>query len=174
MAKKENKMSEEKLDETLQETVESDTNDFEEIIQKLTAENAELKNQYFKAYADAENYQKRVAKELENGKKYRIQSFATKILPAIDNLERALSAIPEEDAMRQGVVMIYDQLMSALKEEGVEEINALDQDFDGNFHQSLMAEKVEGVEPGKVIEVFQKGYLLKDRILRASLVKISE
>lgn len=70
--------------------------------------------------------------------------------------------------------MIYDQLMAALEKEGVTEIDALNQPFDHNVHNALMTEKVEGTPPNMVIEVLQKGYMLKDRILRAALVKVSE
>ena len=70
--------------------------------------------------------------------------------------------------------MIYTQLKQVLEKEGVVEIQALNQTFDPNYHNALMQEKVEGVESGTVIEVLQKGYMLKDRVLRASLVKVSE
>ena len=139
-----------------------------DLIEQLSRENEELKNQYYKAYADAENYKKRTQKELENSMKYRIQSFASEILPAIDNLERALDNDTTDEAFKAGVIMIYDQLMAALKKEGVSEIEALDKPFDHNVHNALMTEKVEGVEPNTVIEVLQKGYMLKDRILRAA------
>lgn len=145
-----------------------------ELIESLSRENEELKNQYYKAYADAENYKKRTQKELQNSLKYRIQSFASDILPAIDNLERALNNDTKDEAFKEGIVMIYDQLMAALEKEGVTEIDALNQPFDHNVHNALMTEKVEGTPPNMVIEVLQKGYMLKDRILRAALVKVSE
>ena len=72
------------------------------------------------------------------------------------------------------VEMIYQQLIAILKQEGVEEIEALNQPFDANYHNALMQEAKEGVESGMVIEVLQKGYMLKDRVLRAALVKVSE
>ena len=70
--------------------------------------------------------------------------------------------------------MIYDQLMASLLAEGVEPIEALNQPFDPNIHQAMMMEEVEGVEPNTVVMELQKGYMLKDRILRASLVKVSQ
>ena len=70
--------------------------------------------------------------------------------------------------------MIYQQLIHILENEGVKAIDAIDQPFDPNFHQALMCEAKEGVEAGMVIEVLQKGYVLKDRVLRAALVKVSE
>ena len=119
---------------------------------------------------------KRLQAEADNIRKYRAQGFALEILPVIDNLERALKQdVPEEaKAIQKGVEMTFNQLVEALKKEGVVEIDCLNKQFDPNFHQAIMTEKKDGVEPGIVIEVFQKGYKLKDRILRASMVKVSE
>lgn len=144
-------------------------------IDELKSEVDRLKNAYAKAYADTENVKKRLQNEADTNKKYRIQSFAKEILPAIDNLERAMAASDEsESQLKNGVEMIYNQLIKSLKDEGVEEIDCLNKKFDPNFEQSIMVEKKEGVEPGVVIEVLQKGYMLKDRVLRAAMVKISE
>lgn len=144
-------------------------------IDELKSEVDRLKNAYAKAYADTENVKKRLQNEADTNKKYRIQSFAKEILPAIDNLERAMAASDDsESQLNKGVEMIYNQLIKSLKDEGVEEIDCLNKKFDPNFEQSIMVEKKEGVEPGVVIEVLQKGYMLKDRVLRAAMVKISE
>lgn len=144
-------------------------------IDELKSEVDRLKNAYAKAYADTENVKKRLQNEADTNKKYRIQSFAKEILPAIDNLERAMAASDDnESQLKKGVEMIYNQLIKSLKDEGVEEIDCLNKKFDPNFEQSIMVEKKEGVEPGVVIEVLQKGYMLKDRVLRAAMVKISE
>ena len=138
---------------------------------------ADQKNAYYKAYADTENLKKRLHAEAETTRKYRIQSFALELLPILDALERAL-AVPSEDENIQNYVkgfeMIHDQLVGILEKEGVKEIDALNKPFDHNYHQALMQEPVEGVESGIVVEVLQKGYMLKDRVLRAALVKVSE
>lgn len=147
----------------------------EEKIHELEELNKKLQNDFYKAYADAENIKRRNQQDLEVAKKYRIQSFASDILPVIDNLERALDTIEDkESSVAKGVLMTYNQLIESLKKEGVEEIPAEGLDFDPNFHQPLMMEKVEGLESNKVIQVLQKGYKLKDRLLRPSLVKVSE
>lgn len=145
-------------------------------IAELEGEVAKLKNEYLKAYADTENTRRRLNADFEMRQKYRIQSFASEILPVLDNLERALVAprTPETESYAKGVEMIYNQLMYALQKEGVEQVDPIDQEFDANFHQALMAEKVEGVESNKVLQVLQKGYKLKDRILRPAMVKVSE
>ncbi len=120
---------------------------------------------------------KRLQAESENVRKYRIQSFASEVLPVIDSLERALAVTVEDEAVVnyvKGFEMIYTQLKSILEKEGVTEIEALEKPFDPNYHNALMQEKVEDVESGIVLEVLQKGYMLKDRVLRAALVKVSE
>ena len=162
-------------DVLIDEEVVEDINPVDET-EELKKEIARLKNAYAMAYADTENLKKRLNAEAEMTRKYRIQSFAIEILPVIDNLERALKhEVREEDkGFYDGVKMIYDQLMKALKDEGVSEIEALGKPFDASYHQALLSEKREDSEPGMVIEVLQKGYMLKDRILRPSFVKVSE
>lgn len=151
--------------------------ELEEEIIKLKEEIAASKNAYFKAYADAENLKKRLQAESDNVRKYRIQSFAMEVLPVLDNLERALDVKVDDQNVKnyaKGFEMIYQQLVSLLDKEGVKEIEAIDQPFDPNIHQALMQEACEGVDSGMVVEVLQKGYMLKERVLRATLVKVSE
>lgn len=146
-------------------------------IASLQEELAASKNAYFKAYADADNMKKRLQAEADNVRKYRIQSFAQEVLPVLDSLERALDVKVDDQNIKnyvKGFEMIYTQLKSVLEKEGVCEIDALNKPFDPNFHNALMQEKKEDVESGIVIEVLQKGYMLKDRVLRATLVKVSE
>lgn len=146
----------------------------EDRIKELEGEVAILKNEYAKAYADTENTRKRLQEDANQFKKYHIQSFALEVLPVLDNCERALATPTTDEAYRAGVEMIFQQLKSALEKEGVTEIEAEGLDFDANWHQALLSEHKDDVEPGKVLEVLQKGYKLKDRLLRAALVKVSE
>ena len=143
-------------------------------VEKLQGQVAVLKNEYAKAYADTENTRKRLQKEYDSFAKYHIQHFALEILPVLDNCERALAQATSDEAYRKGVEMIYSQLRNALEKEGVKEIEALGKPFDANWHQALMSEPAEDCEPGTVTAVLQKGYKLKDRLLRAAMVKISE
>ena len=163
------------LEETAEEENVIDLNEEDEI-EKLNKEIDKLKNDYARAYADTENLKKRLMAEAEQTRKYRIQSFAKEVLPVIDNLERALQSNVEEadEGFKKGIQMIYDQLITALKNEGVTEIECLNQPFDPNLEQAILQEKKEDVGSGIVIEVLQKGYLLKDRILRPAMVKVSE
>lgn len=185
---KEEKKTEEVKDETVvtedekqEETKESKEVTAEDEIASLKAELAKkdeeiakLKNAYAMAYADTENTRKRLVNDFEQKQKYHIQSFAKEVLPVLDNCERALAQATQDEAYRKGVEMIYNQLKACLEKEGVTEIEAEGKPFDGNWHQALMSESKEGVEPGMVTEVLQKGYKLKDRILRAAMVKVSE
>ena len=180
MSKKEKKKAEEVKGEALQEPVEETAEELspEEKLQKeideLKHEVEVTKNAYYKAYADMDNLKKRLLNEADQANKYRIQTFALSILPAIDSLERALSGKSTDDPFVKGVKLTYDQILNALHNEGVTEIECLNKPFDANFCNALLTEKVEGVEPNTVVEVLQKGYVLKDRLLRAALVKVSE
>ena len=166
----------EENNEEVEEVVEDLIDEKDEKIKKLEAEVNELKNKYALAYADTQNMQKRLQTEADQTRKYRIQSFALEILPVIDNFERALASDEnkKDEGFYKGVQMIYEQLINALKNEGVSEIDCLGKEFDPNFEQAIMQEKVEGKDSNIVIEVLQKGYMLKDRVLRAAMVKTSE
>ncbi len=146
-------------------------------IEKLQSELKESQNAYYKAYADTENLKKRLLNDADTLRKYRIQSFAQEVLPVMDNLKRALDFKSEDKEVQkhiEGLQMIYQQLKIAFENEGVTEIECVDQVFDPNVHQALVTEKKEGVKSGIVLEEIQKGYKLKDRVIRASLVKVSE
>ena len=156
-----------------EETPADETAALKEEIAALNQKVAILKNEYAKAYADTENTRKRLQKEHETYLRYHIRDLALQILPVLDDCERALAQETSDENYRKGVEMIYAKLKAALEKEGVTEIEAEGQPFDANFHQALMSEECEGTEPGIVLQVFQKGYKLKDRLLRAAMVKIS-
>ena len=168
----------EAVEENQQEVVEvSETEKLQKRIEELEHELEVSKNAYFKAYADTENTKRRLQNEFEKSNKYKLQGFGSDILSVLDNLERALTIQSDSEEIKnyaKGFEMIYTQLVDILKKEGIEEIDAQDKDFDPNFHHAIMQEAVEGVESGKVVAVLQKGYMLKDRILRPALVKVSE
>jgi len=149
----------------------------EEEIASLQDELSKAKTDIARAYADTDNMRKRLQKETDMAKKYRFQSAALELLPILDSMNLALANAPENDETKnfvKGFEMIRTQLENAMSNEGVKEIAALNKPFDHNTMQALMQEKVDGVEPGIVVEVLQKGYMLKDRILRPALVKVSE
>lgn len=168
-----NEIKEEIVEEVVEKTVEEL---LQEKIAELEKELEITKNAYYKAYADTENTKKRLIADAANQKKYRIQDFLNQILPVLDTLDRSLQLESEDEQfqkLKTGITMMKDQLFAALVNEGVEEINN-EGEFDPNVHQALLTEAKEGIEPNQILEVLQKGYKLKDRVIRASLVKVSE
>lgn len=144
---------------------------------KLEQEIEELKSRYLRVQADYDNFRKRTKSEKEASAKYRSQSLAEQLLPVLDNFERALvveTTNEESKSILTGVDMVYRQLKDALQQEGVEEVEALGKPFDPHVHQAVMQEKSEEHDSGIVTEVFQKGYRLKDRVIRPAMVKVSE
>lgn len=165
-------------DETPQEEVTEETTTELSNEEKLQQEVERLNDQVYRLSAEISNIQKRNAKERQDAAKYRSQSLAQNLLNVIDNLERAIASPSEsEDAqnLKKGIVMVYESFLYALKEEGIEEIDALDQPFDPTLHHAVQTVSVEeGQEADKVVQVFQKGYKLKDRVLRPAMVIVSQ
>jgi len=149
----------------------------EEMIEHYESQITELKDQLLRNQADLENFKRRLNDERIKDNKYRSQSLATAILPALDNFERALGVTVENDEVKnflEGFKMIHGQFIESLAAEGVEVIEAKGQAFDPNYHQAVMQEEVEGTEAGLVLAEMQKGYKLKDRVIRPAMVKVSE
>lgn len=146
-------------------------------VAELEAKLEQSEEKYLRLYAEFENYKKRTRQELDTERTYRAQSVLRDILPAIDNIERALAQQGESDEFKsfhKGVEMVYESLLHSLKENGLEVIEALDQPFDPNLHQAVMQESDERKDSGIVLEELQKGYKLKERVLRPSMVKVNE
>ena len=143
----------------------------------LSEEVARLSDQLLRNQADLENFKKRMNDERIKDNKYRSQSLATAILPALDTFERAMDAGAENEEVKNflvGFEMIHKQFIESLASEGVEVIEAKEQPFDPNLHQAVMQEEVEGMEAGIVLAEMQKGYKLKDRVIRPAMVKVSQ
>lgn len=159
-------------DELIQENGELELDD--SLIQKDKEIN-ELKDQLLRLQADFMNFRRRADKEKESAISYGLECFACDILPSIDNFQRALDSEEEkENPFYKGVQMIYEELVRKLTSNGIEEIKALGEDFDPNFHNAVFMEESEECEPGKVIEVLQIGYILKDKVIRPTMVKVSK
>ncbi|MCD7033041.1 nucleotide exchange factor GrpE [Metabacillus sp. GX 13764] len=137
----------------------------------------EAENRLLRIQADFENFKRRSRMDLEATKKYRAQGLITELLPAIDNFERALQMEAADENVKsllQGMEMVQRQLITALKTEGVEEIEALGKPFDPHLHQAVMQAEDAEAPANTVVEVFQKGYMLKDRVIRPAMVKVSQ
>nr|WP_304942064.1 nucleotide exchange factor GrpE [Vallitalea guaymasensis] len=174
----EEKDSEENLEEVEDVKLEEDSTGENDMNKKLKQKEKEV-NEYVdklqRTMAEFDNFRKRTIKEksmmYENGAKETLE----KLLPIVDNFERALDSISEEQKelpFTQGVEMIFKQLMSALNELGVEEIEAEGNEFDPNFHHAVTHADDESLGENIVAEVFQKGYMYNDSVLRHSMVKV--
>lgn len=135
----------------------------------------ELNERYLRLQADFVNYKKRVEKEKESIYSYASEEIINSLLPIVDNFERALSSSSnKEDSFYEGMDMIYKQLLEVLGKNGLEEIEALHCEFDPNYHHAVFQEESEEHEEGIVLEVFQKGYKLNDKVIRPSMVKVAK
>lgn len=149
----------------------------EQQVMQLQEEVQTWKTDYYKVFADMENLKKRMQNEHNNAMKFMMQSFIEEMLPVIDNFERSLAIEnPGEEIQTflKGYEMIYQQLLAAFEKQGVKVIETANQEFDPNFHQAVMTVQDENYKPNMIVEELQKGYTLKDRVIRASLVKVSE
>ena len=173
-------MSEKEIKETEVETNEeveiSEVDLLKNQVAELQADVNKWKNEYYKVFADMENLKKRLRAEHENALKFVTQEIVSDLLPVVDNMERALGQEMSEEikGYLKGFDMITTQLVEVLRKNGVEAIEAVGQPFDPNFHQAIMMTNDENYESGIVTEELQKGYKLKDRVIRASLVKVNE
>lgn len=134
----------------------------------------EYQERYQRLLADFENYKKREEASKADFKKFAQSSLIEKLLPVIDNLDRALAKADEDDAFVEGVIMTRKELMKILENEGLEEIASDGCEFDHNVHQAVLAEENDEVEENHIIETFQKGYKLNGRVLRPAMVKVSK
>lgn len=144
--------------------------------EKLQAEVKENNSKFLRALAEVENIKKRSQRERDEYLKYGKVSLIQKILPVIDDLNRAMEASQQSsdyESLSKGVELIAKSLDDILRNEGVEEIESIGKAFDPRFHQALMVEANEEYPENMIIEELQKGYILHDRVIRPGLVKVS-
>lgn len=167
-----------------------DKNKNEEIIEEIINDNSEiddnveisdksdeiknLNDKLARMQADFVNYKNRVEREKKELIQYSNEKLILQILPTVDNLERALLNYDENDEFQKGIFLIYKSLLKVLKEENVEEINSDGMEFNPNEHNAIMLEENDSVLSNHVIETLQKGYKIKDKIIRPSMVKVSK
>lgn len=172
---KDEELKEEKLKEEKEDKEDNDENNLEYLLKLKEKEILELKDQFLRLQADFVNFRRRAEKEKESAMSYGAECLICDILPSIDNFQRALdSADDKESGFYKGVEMIYKELMKKLEENGVKEIKALGEEFDPNLHNAIFMEESDEYEAGQVTEVVQMGYMLKDKVIRTSMVKVSK
>lgn len=164
--------------ETKEEVVEEKTAEelLQEKVDKLEEELKQSEDKYLRLYAEFENFKRRKNKEIETNNVYKSQKVITEILPSLDNLERALQVESDNEEIKsllKGVEMVYEGLLNVLKSEGVELIETENAQFDPNYHHAVMQDEDSDKESGAILDTFQKGYKLKDRVIRPAMVKVN-
>ena len=189
---KEQNVTNEEIDETIidenQDVTEEDHEanaekskeiNIEEILQEneqLKQETTQLKDRMLRIQAEYDNFKRRTNEERLAERKYQSEKLAIALLSVLDNFERALQVeITEENkGLMDGMQMIYNQFVEALQSEEITAINAVNEQFDPNIHQAVMQVEDDSVESNVVVEELQKGYMLKDKVIRPAMVKVNK
>jgi molecular chaperone GrpE len=147
----------------------------------VEAELADSKDRLLRALAETENVRRRLQRERDDAQKYAVGTFAKDLLSVVDNLHRALEAMPEAEvqdqrsrSLRDGVAATERELMAAFERHGLKRIDPKGERFDHNFHQAIFEAERPDVPAGTVVEVLQAGYLLHDRLLRPAMVGVAK
>ena len=177
---KEEQNEEKKVDE--QET-ESDNEEekieiTKEEVMELNKKINEQEQKFLRAQADLVNYRKRKDEEVERLLKFANEDLILDILPILDNFERAMNVDVSENGdlakFKDGIVMVYNSLKGVLEKYGVKEIDALDKPFDPMYHEAVTTKTNDEKEKDVVLQVYQKGYTLKDKVIRPAMVEVNK
>ncbi|MDC7234357.1 MAG: nucleotide exchange factor GrpE [Spirochaetales bacterium] len=177
--------ADEEVQETPDQTENGDSSDKEEkgdtlqdTVEALKQENSELKDQYLRKHADFENYRKRMAREKADSVKYGNQELLKDLIEVIDNFDRAIKSSADSqdfDSFKEGISMIEQQFTGMLESKwGLTKMNCTGSEYDPNSHEALMMEETPDIEVPTVLEDFQAGYTLHDRVLRPAKVKVGK
>jgi molecular chaperone GrpE len=180
------KKYEEEIDETKAEAVEtpesseqlsadSEREALEKQLEEAEARAFEYKDGWMRSQAEFQNYRKRIERDNEMMYASMKGDIIKKVLPVLDDLERALQNRPSDSgAWVSGIELIQKKLLSILESEGVKRIEAVGAAFDPNFHEAISHEPIVGVQSGHVIAVVQNGYILGERVIRPALVRVAQ
>ena len=178
MSKNEQNNVEEQKEQEIQESENQETQEVNETTESekdCCAELEEQKEKYLRAYADFENMKKRLERDKSSAVSFANETFAKDLLSVIDSFESAISSMEQIEGdeavekIKEGVSLTFEQLLKVMKKHGVEEV-ANEGVFDPNFHQAIQQVESDEHESGEIVNVLQKGYLLKDRLLRPAIV----
>lgn len=159
--------------EVEEEVAEKTVDELEAEVEKLKRENEKYYEHLQRTAAEFDNYKKRVTKEKENISSYTIGEVVTKYIPIVDSLEKGVSTPGIDDASREGIEIIYKQIMEVMSSLGVEVIPTVNEKFDPEIHDAVMHIESEEYEEKVVVEELRKGYKMKDRVLRHAMVKVA-
>ena len=161
--------------EVVEETSTLSVAELQQKLDEALAKADENHQKLLRAQADFDNFRRRTRKEKEDQAKYASLSLVEQLLPALDNFERALEAsksTQDMDSLVKGIEMVYKQLDQALVGEGLEVIPSVGEAFDPHYHQAVMQVESDEFESGYIVEELQKGYKLKDKVIRPAMVKV--
>jgi molecular chaperone GrpE len=163
--------------EELKNELPNEVGELQKLLEEEKAKSAEYLDNWRRAMADFSNYKKRVEKDTNEMSKYLNAVLIARLLPILDDFDRAMHTIPEN--LRgltwiDGVMLIARKMQAVLEAEGLKPIEALNQPFDPNVHEAVIHEETDQAEDGAVIAELQKGYKLNDRVLRPTMVKVAK
>ena len=179
----ENKKQEEQVEETQTEAVAESENteqlsaEFQALKKKLAeaeSKTNEYRDSWMRSQAEFQNYKKRLERDNELTYVSMKGDIIKKVLPVLDDLERALQNRPADNSWASGIELIARKLQNVLESEGIKRIEAEGQEFDPKFHEAISHEAADGVQSGFVIGVVQNGYMLGDRVIRPALVRVAQ
>jgi molecular chaperone GrpE len=146
--------------------------------EQLQQQVADANDQVLRIQAEMQNVRRRVERDIENAHKYALDKFSADLLPVVDNLERALSAISVDDesqkAVAEGIELTLKSFVDVLSRFKIEPVDPAGQPFDANLHQAVSMVPNPDLEPNTVMDVFQKGYTLNGRLIRPAMVVVSQ
>ena len=178
--KKHDKQAEQEMNETPSDTMEAAQAQDAELeslrsrLEQAEAKAAENLDGWQRAVAEFHNYKKRIDRDRQSDKAIMKGDLIKRVLPVLDDLERALQNRPEEDAWGSGIELIKRKLQALLEAEGIKRIEAEGTMFDPNFHEAISYEPADGLESGHVIAVIQNGYMLNDYVIRPAMVRVAQ
>ncbi len=172
----------EKIDEEDRSEVEEEVSEdhmlemLKEEIERIKKERDDAADRLLRVQAEFENYKKRTQRERIAERTYKSQDLVNELLPALDNFERALAveATEETKSILEGITMVYNQVKDALKSENVEVIETVGKEFDPNLHHAVMQVEDPEQASNMIVEELQKGYVLKERVIRPAMVKVNK
>lgn len=170
---KENNIHSEEIEEETEDEILDEENSAEEEIDATEQEILDLKNSLSRIQADFINFKNRTQKEKAQSIALANEGLILRLLPVIDDLERALDQENCSNEFSEGISMIYKNMIEILKGEGLEEVPSVGEPFDPNFHHAVVMEDNDELESNHIIETLQKGYVLNDKVIRPSMVKVS-
>jgi molecular chaperone GrpE len=183
MVEKKKHTHEEELEETQAETV-SATQDVEQLsaeveglrkkLEEAASKTSEYKDSWLRSQAEFQNYRRRVERDSELTYVSLKGDIIKKILPVLDDLERALQNRAADDPWANGIELVARKFQNILESEGVKKIEALGAEFDPNFHEAISHEPADGAQSGQVIGVVQNGYMIGERVIRPALVRVAQ